>query len=376
MSESTHIQWTDATYNPWRGCRKVSPGCTNCYIVRTPPFRISGQRHGPKRIRGGEVTLEEPLRWNKKPWVCGVCGRCMTEDQSKGYRSCPTGIHFVQHHRRRVFCLSLGDWLDDEVPIEWLADLLSLIHQTPNLDWLLLTKRPENWRRRLEHCAHLWAERGLADEEVEDWVYEWLGCNGPAKAPRNVWLGTSVENQKTADERIPILLSIPARVRFLSVEPMLEKIDLKLTKPMPITCGEFGDEGEYYEANRGIHWAIFGGESGHVHSTKCFLGTKRPALLAVERQKIRCGIAEARPCNIEWIRDGVMQCQEAGLAVFVKQLGSRSVVENANSLDWPDRTKFVASGSGFASGQVKFKDKKGGDPTEWPEDLRIRQFPK
>jgi len=181
MSKNSKIQWCHHTFNYWRGCRKVAPECLNCYITTTPPFRISGQTHGAVRVRSGNGALSEPLKWNAKV---------------------PVG------ERHRVFCLSLGDWLDDEnVPIEWLAGLLSTIEATPNLDWLLLTKRPQNWRTRLE--AATWRiTPGL--RAVDDPAFRlgeaWLS----GRPPENVWIGVSAGADQAA------ALSIPARIHFLS----------------------------------------------------------------------------------------------------------------------------------------------------------------
>lgn len=142
MGEGSKIQWTDDTLNFWRGCDKISPGCAHCYITTTPIFKFTKLKHGDPRVRRDpETSRREALKWNKKPWVCPICGHCMTEEQSQGYRGCPTGFHAAQHHRRRVFSLSLGDWLDDKVPIEWLADALAVIRDTPELTWQLVTKR-------------------------------------------------------------------------------------------------------------------------------------------------------------------------------------------------------------------------------------------
>jgi protein gp37 len=290
MSDKTKIQWADSTFNPWIGCTKVSPGCANCYAENTTRARVlRSQGHetwgkGKSRSRTSVATWKAPLRWNSE-----------------------VAVH--PDYRHKVFP-SLCDWLDDEVPIEWLSDFLNLIRITPHLDWLLLTKRPENFADRIGAVP------------FEFWDEE--------NPPSNVWVGVSVEDQKRADERIPILLNIPAKVRFLSVEPMLGPIDLKLTKPVPLHDPEFGDQNEYQEVNRGIQWAIFGGESG----------------------------SKARPCNVEWIRQGVMQCQEAGVAPFVKQLGAFTIEE-----------------LGSQRVRVLYEDKKGGDINEFPEDLKVREFP-
>lgn len=258
--KDSKIEWTDHTFNPWIGCTKVSPGCANCYAERDMDHR----RHrvkwgkGQPRSRISEYYWRQPLKWNKEGLICDLCGTNHTADLQicSGWPD----------RRPRVFCASLADWLDDEVPIEWLADLLRLIHQTPNLDWLLLTKRPENWGSRITQ-AHRHNARELHRGSLE---MAWHWTQGVA--PANVWLGVSVEDQQRADERIPELLKIPAKVRFLSCEPLLGSVRL------PTGC-------------RGIHWIIAGGESG----------------------------PKARPMTVEWVQSIADQCASAGVAFFMKQ---------------------------------------------------------
>lgn len=308
----TKIEWCDFTFNPWIGCSKVSPGCANCYAETLMDKRYGKVKWGKgrARIRTSESNWKLPLKWNREA--------SKFAEAALGYGT-SVGMHPAK--RQRVFCASLADWLDDEVPIEWLADLLKLIHDTPNLDWLLLTKRPENARTRTLSVMTYWATHGGGDAAA--WLDGWRSGKNP---PANVWVGTSVEDQARADERIPKLLKIPARVRFLSVEPLLG----------PIRFGAFSED-----MMQGIHWAIFGGESG----------------------------TGARPCKVEWIRDGVRQCKAAGVACFVKQLGALPEI--------------TPQGYDPISGRVQatmrmfgIKDKKGGDMSEWPEDLRFREFPK
>lgn len=273
MSQFTNIQWATHTYNSWRGCRKVAPECANCYITTTMPFRMSGQVHGGARVRAGVKAMAEPMKWNRAAEKAG--------------------------ERHRVFCLSLGDWLDDEnVPIEWLAELLNMIHVTRNLDWLLLTKRPQNWMRRLEAVE----ETGLSNCEV---TTRWINGTPPA----NVWIGVSAgANQAAA-------LAIPAPIHFLSAEPMLGPLNT--------------------EHAAGFDWIIFGGESG----------------------------PRARKCDVAWIREGVRFCKANGIACFVKQLGA-NIVAHWETTDIDEIRNFPT-----------IRDKKGGDPAEWPEDLRVREFP-
>jgi protein gp37 len=150
--------------------------------------------------------------------------------------------------RHRVFCASLADVFDEEVPDAWRISLIGLMQITPNLDWLLLTKRPQNIERMFYHS--------------------------PFRIPDNIWIGTSVEDQKRYDDRIQWLFANSAKIRFLSVEPMLGPIDIS-------------DDVD------GIDWVICGGESG----------------------------PGARPMKLDWARDIRDQCARAGVPYFFKQLG-------------------------------------------------------
>lgn len=276
MSERTEIAWTDSTHNFWRGCTKVSPGCARCYAETLVTTRLKGE-WGKGKARVLSKNFDAPLKWNKKPWVCGVCGHHMTEVESKAYNGCPTGMHVVQHHRRRVFSLSLGDIFDEEAPIKYLADALDIIRRCPDLVFQLLTKRPEHALDRLRSCAiNMPAENG------SQWIDAWLG----GRPPENIWLGTSIEDQQRADERIPLLLKIPARVRFLSVEPLLSPIEFSDVTKRSDAVGQLGNR-----ALDGINWLIVGGESG----------------------------PDRRDCGVEAICDVARQCQCAGIPIFVKQ---------------------------------------------------------
>jgi len=260
MSANSKIEWCDHTFNPWIGCTKVSPGCAHCY-AEARDQRFAGGVHwgkGAARKLTSEANWRELLKWNAA----------------------------AQARRPRVFCASLADWLDDEVPIEWLARLLALIHATPNLDWLLLTKRPGNFAVRVvlvvAHLAEKFSKR--IDAKAKDdpfilWLYAWTGHNPPA----NVWLGTTVEDQVRADERIPQLLAIPAKVRFLSCEPLLGPVDI--AAGLPIERHVTGDAG--------IDWVIAGGESG----------------------------PGARPMHPDWARGLRDQCAAAGVPFLFKQWG-------------------------------------------------------
>lgn len=310
MSADTKIEWTDATLSPWIGCSPVSAGCAHCYLPTTTPARVHGVKLGGPRLRV-KTFRAQALALNRKAERAG--------------------------RRLRVFP-SLCDWLDAEVPVEWLADLLDVVRLTPALDWQLLTKRPALFRDRL--AAVLALLHGPCDLDIAMlvvWVRNmrdgWAGVTYCAAGRENYWLGTSIEHQRAADERVPALCSIPAAVRFVSIEPLLDGVDLRqwlgLARP------------------DAIHWGIVGGESG----------------------------PEARPCVCEYVLDLVYQFRSAGVPLFVKQLGSCPVTTNANVLEWPDNATFVDFGSGASSARVRLLSRKGGDMAEWPEELRVREFP-
>lgn len=195
MGENSKIEWCDHTFNPWIGCQKVSPACDNCYAETMMDKRYGRVQWGPhgERKRTSAAYWRQPFKWNKEAGERGA--------------------------RYRVFCASLADVFDNQVPIEWLLELWRLIAETPHLDWLLLTKRPENFRRLLP---------------------PWLGC------PDNVWLGVSIESANYW-YRYDEIASIPCRMRFISYEPALGPLEIAKhatdARPLP-------------------DWIICGGESG------------------------------------------------------------------------------------------------------------------
>ncbi len=256
MGATTAIEWATATFNPWIGCEKVSPACKHCYAERYG--RRFGAGWGEPYRRTADGNWREPVAWNAK---------------AKRARQlwAQRGAVGPAPERPRVFSASLADWLDAAAPVEWLADFLTLVAETPDLDWLLLSKRPGLWRERLGLVAGL-RHGGTARLFVERWL--------EGDRPDNVWLGVTVEDQKRADERIPELLAIPARVRFLSCEPLLERINLTVDETVTFcngcaryfrtgpddcpVCGTSslsGRERSYLESAE-LHWIIAGGESG------------------------------------------------------------------------------------------------------------------
>jgi protein gp37 len=317
MGENTKISWCDDTWNPWRGCSKVSPGCKECY-AETLVNRFGGDFS--KRVRSGKAVFDAPLRWNKKPCVCEFCSKAYSGDFLKEKHLCGP------YHRRRVFSLSLGDWLDPEVPAEWLADMLDVVRRCVWLDFLLLTKRPELWYSRMSAVTVI--DSSMTGQMCRDWIDH--------DPPNNVWLGVSVEDQRRSDERIPELLRIPAEVRFLSVEPLLEPIDLRLTYGVGITQNANTVRGDE------ISWIICGGESG----------------------------PKRRNCGVEAIEDVVRQCAAAGVKCFVKQDSNRFPGQRGRlseeawaAKEFPELNKSVDSGPENALSSVKKAPAR--QPTLW-----------
>ncbi|KVC45175.1 phage Gp37/Gp68 family protein [Burkholderia diffusa] len=248
MSENSKIEWCDHTFNPWEGCQKVGPGCDHCY-AETRNARFGGGTAvnwgpGAPRRRTSAANWRKPLAWNRDGTFYAIHGR-----------------------RQRVFCSSLADVFDNAVDPAWRSDLFRLIADTQNLDWLLLTKRIGN-------VAAMLREIGID------------------RLPGNVWLGATIVNQAEADRDIPKLLAMPARVRFLSMEPLLERVDLAASGAL------WSDmNGNIVDAPsrglRGVDWVIVGGESGHG----------------------------ARPMHPDWARSLRDQCAAAGVPFLFKQWG-------------------------------------------------------
>lgn len=229
MGKNTTIAWTDHTFNPWIGCQKISPGCQFCYAERETFVRMQQANGiklwGPNSVRHHTTVnyWAEPLRWNNQVyWQCTKCTWRGKMEMKVG-QICPLCGSKISLARQRVFCASLADVFEDGPTLDmWRAQLFDLIAETPNLDWLILTKR--------------------IDIAAEMLPTEWLH----GIWPRNAWIGTSVENQEYYDRRVPFLAKLDrAPIRFLSIEPMLGPIRL------------------YREAEVvGFNWVIVGGESG------------------------------------------------------------------------------------------------------------------
>lgn len=318
------ISWTEQTWNPLRGCSKVSEGCRNCYAMSVAarfsgagqPYeglahRVGGKAQWTNEIKLVDDHLFDPLRWTKP---------------------------------RMIFVNSMSDLFHEQVP-EWFIDkVFGVMATAKHHTYQVLTKRPERMR---DYFLSLEQHRHESE-------------TGPTLP--NVWLGVSIEDQKTADERIPFLINTPAAVWWVSYEPALGPIDFSkwLFSECPDCEGKGGGrnftaaslddglwdcdrcEGTGRVSNPDISWIVVGGESG----------------------------PGARPFDLQWARQTVSQCCEAEVPVFCKQMGSnpvQRVVYGASSMLDTEKVNLEP---------VRLKDRKGGDPEEWPEDIRVRQWPK
>lgn len=285
------IGWCHFTINFWWGCTEVSPACRDCY-ARTMAVRMSNKvfgflvkwGNGHQRGQRLESARLEALALNRTAARKGV--------------------------RYRIFANSMSDWLDDQVPAEWLAFLLETIRLTPHLDWLLLTKRPEKWKDRLIDVLEWGAANGNEAWRRlnEQWVWTWRYT---LAYPENVWIGYTGENQDLFDKRTREALLIPCKVRYVSMEPLLSHVDMRF--PAGVTTETaFPDDFDSWSQPRrdiwfkdtartiqiarsqiGIHWVIAGGESGK----------------------------KARPSHPDWFRSLRDQCAAAGVPFYFKQWG-------------------------------------------------------
>ncbi len=288
MAENTAIEWADHTFNPWVGCTKVSPACDHCYAEGWAK-RSGLVQWGGERRRTTEANWRLPLKWNRLSEAAQAVWHEVVTRYGGEAEAAAAG--HVKPTRPRVFCASLADVFDNQVPDEWRADMFGLILKTPALDWLLLTKRIGNVVRMLRDIRH------GADPDLP--VLDMMPLP-------NLWLGATICNQDEADRDIPKLLAVPARVRFLSIEPMLGPVDLSrhlltccgrptpghpgdgwMQPPDPPTCCGCPEPS-------GLDWVICGGESG----------------------------PGARPMHPDWARSLRDQCAAAGVPILFKQWGA------------------------------------------------------
>ena len=317
----TNISWTDETANWIVGCTKISAGCAKCYAATAANSARLQQFPQYKNVVDHEGNWNGHVEFVPK----------VLDDLLKGKR------------KRRVFAPSMSDPFHPEVKDEWLDQFFAAVALTPHITYQVLTKRPE---RMLEYFSSL--DPTAKGGEGYSWPYSAM-CENPKWPLPNLWLGVTVENQAAAHERIPLLLQAPVAVRFLSIEPMLEEMNIHqyfgrfwqcpecgdsddfswLSKPSQIYCSACGDDSQDVPVKKGaqgISWVIIGGESG----------------------------PNARPFYLEWAESLIEQCKSANVPVFMKQLGSNA----------------------FYKGQsYKTKSRAGSDPSEWPEPLRVQEFP-
>lgn len=408
MGQTTKIEWADHTFNPWRGCSKVAPGCANCYAEtmakRFPDTHGIWGENG-KRVVAVESYWKGPIKWNRNAaeqfpimgdkfntvedftipfYVMEQFDRRAIRNHSQSIRRLAErgGLTKLEAYavatnrpyeavrgtnnnkvrsfllelaatKPRVFCASVADVFEDwlgkmhdhhgqvmthpegshtavygegpNVTMTQMRDrLFRLIDETQALDWLLVTKRPGNIPNMWPACEADTNGDGDCSRSCHKLGHRYR---------ENAWLITSIACQDDVEKNVPQLLKsrdlVP--VLGLSVEPLIGPVNFSF-EPHP-GMGSMA-EIEQWERTR-IDWVIVGGESGD----------------------------KARPCNIEWIRSIVRQCQYAGVPCFVKQLGAKPYIDSGDRLGYTDSTFF------------KTKDSKGGDWDEWPEDLRVRQLP-
>lgn len=346
---ATSIEWTKprgfagATWNPLRGCSMVSSGCSSCYAMK------QAHRHsGAGRPYAGltRMTSRGPV------WTGEV--RLVPEALDAPLRARTPRCYFVN---------SMSDLFHPAVSDEFIARVFCTMIRAPRHRFIVLTKRSarmcDAMQGAIQRAIHAHCLLPSTDYCREAWP------------PKNVWLGVSAEDQATADERIPLLLDTPAAVRLVSLEPMISRIDLSKWLPyhkeasherqrsgVVLIPSSSGHVLEHISAQRveshHLHWLICGGESG----------------------------PGARPCDVAWIRSIVRQGRDAGVATFVKQAGAHVTDRNDagycgdGAQEWPDGTRTGDSERWQgAPNRVLLRDRKGGDPSEWPEDLRVREWP-
>lgn len=364
MAENTKIAWATHSFSPWIGCSHVHTGCANCYAEAMHRLGVTWGPKGTRR-RTADSTWRQVERWNRKAAdaCCSICrGQGHGGDPTRPCRYCRGTGNATGESDPRVFpslCDPFEDWngpiLDsagntlyrrymgpartgtrsecDGQPNAPLSmddvrrDFFALIDRCQNLDFLLLTKRPENVRRMWTPTPGLNPKHPGTLEEAEECIYR-----------DNCWLLYSASDQATLDAGLTHLMACRdlAPVVGISLEPLVGPIDLGTAH---MRACPYGGQGKHVCDS--VDWVIVGGESG----------------------------PHARPCSVEWIRSIVEQCREAGVPCYVKQLGSNACDERRPlcGQDCEARRK-----SEFRA----INDPKGGDPYEWPEDLRVREFPR
>jgi protein gp37 len=330
--DRTNIEWTDATWNPLRGCSRVSEGCRNCYAERVAA-RFSG--HGmpyeglAQFVRGvpvDKLEMHENIRFESEARWTGKVAFVEERLQDPLRWKAP----------RRIFVNSMSDLFHEGVTDSQIDAIFRVMIEAKHHTFQILTKRPE---RMFKYMDDRWVD-GHA--------------NPTFRPPKNIWLGVSAENQETFKKRVPLLLKTPAAVRWVSVEPMLEAVELH--DGFWRTTRDHTDEYESVPLPTRLDWVVIGGESG----------------------------PGARPFFLDAALEMLDECEQAGVPMFMKQFGARPYTWNANRWDFEDHVRFIeprqdledSVPGGVAACEVVLRDRKGGDMEEWPSEFRVRQFPR
>lgn len=309
MAENTKIQWATHTFNPWRGCTKIAAGCANCYADAQ-----SKRNPGTLGIwgpNGTRVVASEAMWREPVRW---------------NYHAEKAELSGASTDSPRVFCASLADVFEgwEGQVSNSRGEKLYMSHGEPAKLWHIRQRLMGLWR------ATPYLTWLVLTKRPENILTMLTGRH------HNIWLGTSIANQEDADRNIPELLKCRdwAAKLFVSVEPLIGPVDLSVPW-----------DGEQTLPTLQADWVIVGGESG----------------------------PHARPCNVDWIRSIVRQCQAAGVPCFVKQTGAVVLDGNPGSpCSWPGLTEFRQANEWC---RVLIRDPKGGDMAEWPEDIRVREVP-
>ena len=344
MGYKSSIEWCDATWNPVRGCSMAkgseAGGCLNCYAARLSARNLPEMK-SPTTGEPFARILESGPRWTGK---VELIEKALT-------------LPFEWKKPRRIFVNSLSDLFHEGLKDEEIDRVFAGMALCPQHTFQVLTKRPERMvkylsmpdqRYRLSVIASSLGRDFYRDKDASKWHYHvWQDPAMKWPLP-NVWLGVSVENQATADMRIPLLLQTPSAKRFVSYEPALAGVEFERGRGW--LTGQSHDNAPY--KGKRIDWLICGGESG----------------------------PGSRPFDVQWARDTIAQCKAAEIACFVKQLGARPFVRNRSDYpDWPGKPTFsimsMSEPQIYPRQLVKLKDRKGGSMQEWPADIRVRQFP-
>jgi protein gp37 len=343
----TKIEWTDATWNPVRGGSRVSEGCRNCYAERqavrfsrhideipgpaigqkSEPFHgfVKSTPQGPRwtgRVELIPEKLDEPLRWREP---------------------------------RRVFVNSMSDLFHESLPDDAIAQVFAVMLLAPRHTFQILTKRPKRMQQCLSRAGFyddvLWRAEAIRAARPKDHLSS-IGISDPSLHPANwIWLGVSVEDPKTAAARIWHLLETPAARRFVSYEPALAAVDFTNLNVLGQKAGDWPEV--RLDALR-----------GHVKGPDDMLGVRIDQVIVGGESG-----PGARPCDVAWIRSVVRQCREAGVACFVKQVGAGLSLHT-------DAGRGRHHRDSQANEVFITKHPKGGDPAEWPEDLRVQEYPR